>query len=192
MLNSQANKFLKNIPKSNLEIFNNEFVNDDIISEKILEDSLIKGEFRITQEISYKCSAQCPYCMNRGLDFSQPEAPIEDFIKFYDKLIEKGARIKLKITGGEPTQPNVIERTNKIIKYAIDNESIFAIHINTNGYWPIPKEWKSEKLIIQFSLDGDKETMISNTGYKDIYERLFANFDFCKRNCKRICRHLFF
>ena len=24
--------------------------------------------------------------------------------------------------------------------------------------------------------------MISNTGYKDIYERLFANFDFCKEN----------
>lgn len=72
---------------------------------KIIEDPFIHGYYQILQEISYRCSGQCPYCMNKGLDYSETEAPVEDYIAFYDKIIAQGGTIRLQITGGEPLQP---------------------------------------------------------------------------------------
>ena len=147
------------------------------------DDPMKYGNYRIIQEISYKCSANCPYCMNKGLDYSEPELPVEEYINFYEKLIkENNAKLKLKISGGEPTQPNVLHRTNQLMEYAIKNPNIYAIQINTNGYWPIPIEWKSDKVKIQFSLDGNEQRMVKNTGYIDIYQKLLNNFDYCVKN----------
>ena len=152
---------------------------------KKMPDLLMKGNFKILQEISYKCTGQCPYCMNKELDLNEKEVPIEDYIAFYQKIINNGGNIiELRITGGEPLQPNVIERTKQLVDYALKNDKYFSlIWINSNGNWPIPKEWANkEKIIIQFSLDGDKEYIEKTTKIPNLYEHLMKNFDFCKQN----------
>lgn len=152
-----------------------------ITNEDPIKDPFVKGYYQILQEVSYKCNAHCSYCMNRGLDYSIQESPIEDFIAFYDKIIQKGATIRLQITGGEPVQPNVIERTNALVKYAQTHDEVRLLQINTNGYWEIPDEWACSKLLIQFSLDGDAKYIEKITGLNGLYERLLANFDKCDR-----------
>ena len=80
--------------------------------------------------------------MNKGLDYSIKEAPVEDYIAFYKKIIDNGGIIRLKITGGEPLQPDVRERTIKLVQFALNNIQHFSlIWINSNGNWPIPIEW---------------------------------------------------
>ncbi len=138
---------------------------------------------KILQEISYKCTGQCPYCMNKGLDLNEKEAPVEDYISFYQKIIDAGYQIELRITGGEPLQPNVIERTKQLMHYALNEPQIKKIQLNTNGNWPIPKEWSQyKKLLIQFSLDGDKEYVEKTVKIPNLYEHIIKNFDFCKEN----------
>lgn len=150
------------------------------ISDTEIKDPLVDGYYQILQEISYKCSGQCPYCMNKGLDYSEEEAPVEDYIAFYDKIIAQGGTIRLQITGGEPLQPGVIERTNKLVEYAQQHEEIRVIQINSNGNWEIPDAWACEKLLMQFSLDGDKEYVENTTQISGIYENIINNFQKCK------------
>ena len=182
MLNIATQNFLNNhLNNKNISSINLKTILPDCTSYFKKETAI--NDFHILQEISYKCSANCPYCMNKGLDYSEPELPVEEYINFYEKLIkENNAKIKLKISGGEPTQPNVIHRTNQLMEYAIKNPNIYAIQINTNGYWPIPIEWKSDKVKIQFSLDGEPEYMEQTTGLKNIYNHILENIQFCKNN----------
>lgn len=154
----------------------------NIVSD--IEDPYKRGEFRIFQEISYKCTGQCSYCMNKGLDYAIKESPVEDFIDFYQKIINNGGSIRLKITGGEPLQPNVRERTIKLVNFALNNIEHFSlIWINSNGNWPIPIEWANQpKLIIQFSLDGPAEYVEKETKIQNLYKNLINNFNYCINN----------
>ena len=154
----------------------------DIIKE--MPDLLMKGNFKILQEISYKCTGQCPYCMNKELNLNEKEVPVKDYIAFYQKIIDNGGSIiELRITGGEPLQPNVIERTKQLVNYALNEPKIKKIQINSNGNWSIPEEWANkEKIIIQFSLDGDKDTINNNFGSNDLFDNLINNLNYCKYN----------
>lgn len=179
--------FLKNM-YSDGRITNKELIdtkNDSLISSvtdgATLEDPFIHGYYQILQEISYRCSGQCPYCMNKGLDYSESEVPVEDYIAFYDKIIAQGGTIRLQITGGEPLQPDVIERTSKLVKYAQEHDEIVMLQINSNGNWEIPDDWACDKLLMQFSMDGDKEYVEKITGITGIYENLIKNFEKCKK-----------
>ncbi len=189
MLNTKSKKFLSyhkdKIPISKFSESIFFYKNFDLIEDNFpCQDPYLTKEFRIFQEISYKCTGQCPYCMNKGLDLNEKEVPVEDYITFYQKIIDNGGSIRLKITGGEPLQPNVIERTKQLVDYALKNDKHFSlVWINSNGNWPIPEEWANkEKIIIQFSLDGDKEYIEKTTKISNLYEHLIKNFDFCKEN----------
>lgn len=179
--------FLKNM-YSEGRITNKELIdtqNDSLINSvtggETLEDPFIHGYYQILQEISYRCSGQCPYCMNRGLDYSETEAPVEDYIAFYDKIIAQGGTIRLQITGGEPLQPGVIERTSKLVKYAQEHDEVVMLQINSNGNWEIPDDWACDKLLMQFSMDGDKEYVENITKIDGLYDNLIANFEKCHK-----------
>ena len=138
---------------------------------------------KILQSVSYRCSAKCPYCMNAGWDYAKNEKPVEDYIAFYQKIIDYGYRIRLEFTGGEPLQPDVIDRTIKLMDYAFSQDAIYEIRLNTNGAWPIPESWSNNpKLMLSISLDGNAELMEQETQIPGIFDKVIKSFDFCKEH----------
>ena len=76
--------------------------NAEIIKALPVTDKYPFKYIKILQSVSYRCSAKCPYCMNAGWDYAKNEKPVEDYIAFYQKIIDYGYRIRLEFTGGEP------------------------------------------------------------------------------------------
>ena len=186
MFNKKSLEFIQQFKEVNfldnkIPIWNDENKQLDLLNNCKKD---IRWDIKILQEVSYNCFGQCPYCMNRGLNYNVPELPVERFIDFYKLFIENGHKIfELRLTGGEPLQPNVIERTKKLMNYAIFEPNIHKLQLNTNGFWPIPEEWSNhEKIIIQFSLDGNKNQTNKNYGNDNLYDNLIKHCDFCIAN----------
>lgn len=140
---------------------------------------------KIIQAISYTCNCRCDYCMNWGLAFNKQEIPVEDLIKFYDKLflaVDNDGNINFTITGGETFHSNVVSRTTELLKWLISHPKIQQVRINTNGYFDIPDICKNSKVLLQFSLDGKKEYCNGISHNPRLYDRLMKNVKYCNEN----------
>jgi len=137
---------------------------------------------KIIHVISYECNCRCDYCMNHGIESYSDYAPIEDCIKFYNRLFSEAPsnlNVDFTITGGEPFHPNCVENTLKLVRSMINKPFIDRIRINTNGYYEIPEELNSPKILIQFSLDGNEEYCDKISHKPGLYKNVMKNIDFC-------------
>lgn len=103
--------------------------------------------------ISTACNLNCPHCLSKSGVPSQSELSAEELIEYLKKIKRL---MSLKITGGEPFNPYVKDKTYKIIDYCINNG--INVQINTNGTYLIPDfNFPKERITFQVSLDGFRE-----------------------------------
>lgn len=124
--------------------------------------------YEIAQIITMQCAGHCPYCMYGSKLNKQEECSLSDLLVFYDKI--DGGLI-IKITGGEPLQPNNLERTIAFVDHLYSTRNIVSCQINTNGYWGIPKELMHKGIHFQVSCDGPAEYQNACYG-QEIFPRL--------------------
>lgn len=105
------------------------------------------------------CNFVCPYCYEKGVDFTtMNENTIENTLKFIKNNIKKDEPLSISWYGGEPLMAfNIIEKlTNEILKYV--NIEKFSADIVTNGYLltrEYAKKMKEMKInSAQITLDG--------------------------------------
>ena len=109
----------------------------------------------VAQIITMNCSGKCPYCMYGSRLNTVDEVPVADLLAFYAQIKDT---LRVKVTGGEPLQPNNVARTMSFIAGLKQNNKLFDYQVNTNGAWGVPAELLADPMCnIQVSCDGPAE-----------------------------------
>lgn len=109
----------------------------------------------VAQIITMNCVGKCPYCMYGSKLNTVEEVSVEDLLSFYEQI---EGPLRIKITGGEPLQPNNVARTLAFIAGLKQRTSLLDYQVNTNGAWGIPVSLLSDPHCnIQVSCDGPAE-----------------------------------
>lgn len=125
----------------------------------------------IAQIITMQCIGKCPYCMYGSKLNAVNEVPVADLLTFYKQISDE---LRIKITGGEPLQPNNIERTMSFISGLKQNNKLIDYQVNTNGAWGVPAELLADPMCdIQVSCDGPAE--YQNACYGQEYFEVLLN-----------------
>lgn len=158
----------------------------------------------ITQIITMKCMGHCNYCMYGSKLNLKPDVDLDDLLDYYRQIKDM---LIVKITGGEPLQPNTVDRTLKFIRgikeicledYLYDpsmppppippgpyspvppSGRLMHYQLNTNGAWGVPQEIIDDELAhIQISCDGPKWYMEQNYGHP-YWEQFFKTLESVK------------
>lgn len=106
----------------------------------------------IAQIITMRCIGKCPYCMYGSKLNQIQEVSLQDLATFYQQIPDE---LYVKITGGEPLQPNNVARTLAFIQMLKKDTQLIGYQLNTNGAWGIPNVLLADKMCtIQVSCDG--------------------------------------
>ncbi len=133
----------------------------------------------IAQIITMHCVGKCPYCMYGSKLNTINEVPLEDLLAFYKQI---PSEIKVKITGGEPLQPDNLERTLSFIRQLKQHCKLTAYQVNTNGAWGIPDVLLTDPTCtIQVSCDGPAEYQNACFG-QEYFDRLIETLSLFKHS----------
>lgn len=136
----------------------------------------------VAQIITMNCVGKCPYCMYGSKLNSVEEVPLDDLLAFYSQI--KGP-LCIKITGGEPLQPNNVSRTLSFIAGLKQRTNLFDYQVNTNGAWGIPVSLLSDpRCNIQVSCDGPAEYQNACYG-QEYYSTLLNTLSLFKKATAR-------
>jgi len=123
--------------------------------------------------LTYKCNLNCSYCPALKMDKSMKWDIIKKSLDLFNKLQDDNCKIKL--FGGEPLlEFSLIKR---IVEYNKRFNKNFKYELTTNGVLlnrDKIKFLKQNNFDIHISLDGDKESQISERGLKswEIFDRI--------------------
>lgn len=123
--------------------------------------------------ISYYCDLKCQHCYvpkTTRQEFSKLESQqisVDRIKEMLDYMIDNFGLNTLDITGGEPLNKKVWERTKPVVSYALSKG--LNIQLNTSGsgnvdfenLYEIVKDYK-DKFTLHVSLDGIDEQMVDN------------------------------
>lgn len=133
----------------------------------------------IAQIITMHCAGKCPYCMYGSKLNTIKEVPLEDLLAFYKQI---PGDLVVKITGGEPLQPNNLERTLSFIRQLKQHCRLIAYQVNTNGAWGVPSVLLADPTCtIQVSCDGPADYQNACYG-QEYFDKLVETLGLFRRS----------
>lgn len=133
----------------------------------------------IAQIITMCCIGKCPYCMYGSRLNTVEEVSLDDLLTFYKQIPDE---LTVKITGGEPLQPNNLDRTLSFISQLKQHCRLRAYQVNTNGAWGIPNILLADPTCtIQVSCDGPAEYQNACYG-QEYFDKLVETLSLFRRS----------
>lgn len=116
--------------------------------------------------ITHKCNLNCKYCPTIKINESMNWYIAKKSIDLLNRL-KSNDKYRIKFFGGEPLLE--FDLIKKIVKYNKNSNKIFRYELTTNGILLTERKiefFKKNNFELNVSIDGDKETQISERGDK--------------------------
>lgn len=131
--------------------------------------------------ITQNCNLSCLHCI-RG-DSNNCSMNKQSAIEGLNKLFCDYPNATIILSGGEPTlHPDfeiILQEASKLFKYVVINSN------GTTNYFRFSELWKKENIVVQFSIDGDKNSHNSIRGMGS-FEKAIQNIELINQSMKPI------